>query len=619
MGGSSAIMYLWVMVEDFALQIVTSEAVVEGTATATWRSPMGYQLEVAEARAIRDTIGVWTVRLNNTDETPIDFSLQTEGVYPFIIPGPGIVPSHFTIPEPKLRWLGSKCDQELWLDVPRGLEVVTLQTWLPVDACPTALTPDASPVALEWRPTKCAYHTAQIDTAGQEGWWSIPFQAPGRECHFTTWEGLPLFFERPPSRFPYARLEIQSTDDAGAAIDARVEVFQENERLTIVDALAGESTVRFIPPGSGEVRASCGFERVPTIHCVRVLPGSDTMIQSRLHPYIQREDGWVCGDHHVHSWREDGAQSAEAIARAARAAGLDYVFVTDQPEPVLADSCQQHNQPGQFLALPGQELGNPDCHMNALNTRQTIECPEYGTAPADYPGAAEWLPQVAAQSSDEHPTALMLNHPTHVPETMERYAYFRSWWVADENDEVVLVENCDFDSWFERLNAGRRPVVLWTTDSHDVAFLPPGDRRTYVHTGGELTERALLDGLLAGRCFNTRRPGALLFLTVNGAMPGQEVSLDSEELDVEIRCRATRLIERVEVVGDGRVLRTFRGMDSMTLDAETTVAGKGLRWLLARAYVMEEPLPENGHTGTPFDRSGCVAFTNPVFCAAMEA
>ena len=614
MGRSSAIVYLWVMEEDFALQIETDEAVVEGTATATWRSPMGYQLEVAEARATGQIIGVWTVRVQNTAEAPVDFRLHAEGVYPFMIPGPGIVPSHFTIPEPKLRLLGSGRGQRLWFDVPGDVEMVTLQTWLPVDACPTATAPDGTHVALEWLPAKCAYHAAQLVTTGRAGWWSIPFEAPERECQFTIWEGLPLFFEPPPSRFPYARIEVESMDETGAAIDARVEVFQENERLTILDALAGETAVRFVPPGSAEVRVSCGFERVPAIHCVRVHSGSTTEIQSQLRPYIQREDGWVCGDHHLHSWREDGGQSPETIARAARAAGLDYAFITDRPEPVMDDGCQQHNLPGKFLAMPGQELGNPDCHMNALNTRQTLDCPEYGEAPADYPGAAEWLPQVAAQSSDEHPTALMLNHPTHVPETMERHAYFRSWWVADEHDEIVLVENCDFDSWFERLNAGRRAVVLWTTDSHDVAFLPPGDRRTYVHVGRDLTEQAVLDGLLAGRCFNTRRPGALLFLTVSGAMPGQVVPPGSEELDVEIRCRATRLIERVELVGDGRVLRMFRGMGSMTLDAKTSIAGEGLHWLIARAYVMEEPMPENGHTGTPFDRAGCVAFTNPVFC-----
>ena len=127
--------------------------------------------------------------------------------------------------------------------------------------------------------------------------------------------------------------------------------------------------------------------------------------------------------------------------------------------------------------------------------------------------------------------------------------------------------------------------------------------------GGALTQASILDSLLAGRCFNTRTPGALLFISVNGALPGETAWPHDGEFRVEVRCQATRLIDRVELVGDGEVLFAFHSEGSMTLDATTVLRSSDAEWLMARAYLLEEPMPENGHTGTPLDLSGCVAFT----------
>ena len=145
------------------------------------------------------------------------------------------------------------------------------------------------------------------------------------------------------------------------------------------------------------------------------------------------EPGWVCGDLHMHSCYEDGGQSPEKVALAGRANGLQYLFLTDEPHGILAAGLQKHNVPGRFLALPGQELMTPDAHCNALNTRETIPCPAYGEQRATYPHPREWAEAVAAQATPEGPTALMLNHPSHRPETAARATWScgsmcpRSW------------------------------------------------------------------------------------------------------------------------------------------------------------------------------------------------
>jgi len=338
---------------------------------------------------------------------------------------------------------------------------------------------------------------------------------------------------------------------------------------------------------------------------VSLVSGETKTMTFYLRRLLNTRPGWVCGDHHVHSYFEDGGQSPEKIARAARAEGLNYVFLTDEPEPLLDYGLNRWDEAGRFLALPGQEIATEVVHMNALNTRRNV-----GKASDEI---ADWLKEVEAQSMPEHPTTLMLNHPSHITGVEERQAYFRSWWVADRYDKVLLVENYDFPSWFERLNLRRRLTGLWTTDGHDVAFLPPGKKRTYVFVGEEFSEGALMEALTRGRCFNTRYPGAWLTLTVNGAMMGDTAKPDDEGmLTVEVFCEATRPIECVELISDGQIAHVWYGEDSIRLKADIQLQS-GMMWLLAKAFIHDREWEKDGHSMEPIMASGCVAFTNPVW------
>ncbi|HEX6970752.1 MAG TPA: CehA/McbA family metallohydrolase, partial [Limnochordia bacterium] len=331
-----------------------------------------------------------------------------------------------------------------------------------------------------------------------------------------------------------------------------------------------------------------------------------------LQTALVTEPGWISGDHHVHSYCEDGGQSPEAVVRAAAAQGLDYVVVTDEPESLLAARLQRYNRPGRFLALPGQECTNPDVHCNSLNTYVKIPCPAYGESPETYSTPREWLENVAAQSRT-HPAALMLNHPSHLPAAARSQPYFRAWAHADANPGIGLVENCDFDSWFARLNAGRRLTALWTTDGHDMAWIPAGTRRSYVYVGErEWDEADIIGALRAGRVFNTRHPGALLYLLVDGKMPGDEVPAQGRPTRVRLHCRATRPLRALELIVNGAEYKRWPGHGALEWEMEQDLALPA-GWVLARAYVDEEPLPKDGHSREPMTASGCVAFTNPVY------
>jgi hypothetical protein len=224
------------------------------------------------------------------------------------------------------------------------------------------------------------------------------------------------------------------------------------------------------------------------------------------------------------------------------------------------------------------------------------------------------IDEVRKASTDEHPIGLLLNHPSHIARVQSRQPYFRSWWVADRYEGIDLVENFDFAVWFDRLNQGRKLPGLWTTDGHDIAFMPPGKKGSYVYVGDELTEAAILQGLKEGRVFNTRYPGALLYLTVNGAMMGDTALPDeSGRLSVEVSCQSARPLERVELIADGKVIQSWNGNGNLRFEANIGIAADA-GWMLARAYAFVEDgcWPEDDTSMEPLLESGCIAFTNPV-------
>jgi len=148
--------------------------------------------------------------------------------------------------------------------------------------------------------------------------------------------------------------------------------------------------------------------------------------------------------------------------------------------------------------------------------------------------------------------------------------------------------------------------------------MPPGVKRTYVFVGPEMTERTIMQGLVRGRCFCTTAPGAMLLLTVNGAMIGDAVAPEKDgRLSVTVECKAARPIRKVELITDGAIARAWSGEGSSRLVVTTRLAAT-MRWLLAQAFVHEEARIETEHNPEPLWATGCVAFTNPVWVERVK-
>ncbi len=167
-----------------------------------------------------------------------------------------------------------------------------------------------------------------------------------------------------------------------------------------------------------------------------------------------------------------------------------------------------------------------------------------------------------------------------------------------------------FYPWYATLNNGLRVTATGGEDS--ISNLQRsklvGSVRTYVYTGARgLTMEAWFEGLRNGHAFVTTGP--LVELTVNGRIPGEEVSIrgGGASVDVEAHVRSITPLEKVVLVFNGRVLEEF------PLEGERT------RFDLSKSYPVRESgwfhlrAEGNGNERHPLDASYAQAFTNPVW------
>jgi hypothetical protein len=147
------------------------------------------------------------------------------------------------------------------------------------------------------------------------------------------------------------------------------------------------------------------------------------------------------------------------------------------------------------------------------------------------------------------------------------------------------------DIWYKLLNCGFRiPAAAGTDAFPNFSQLrgPPGLVRVYAKSGATLDHRRWLDAIKAGRTFVTNAP--ILSFTVNNREPGDELRLaaNARRVRARVTLRSNVPVERLEIVGNGRVLARLPGTV-----ADTTVTLRIDRngWLLARAYATKPRLP----------------------------
>jgi hypothetical protein len=310
---------------------------------------------------------------------------------------------------------------------------------------------------------------------------------------------------------------------------------------------------------------------------------------------IREEAAWYRGDFHTHTGHSDG--SCESLAgrrvpcpvfrtlEGARRAGLDFVAVTEH-NSVSHHAALRELQPyyDTILLIPGREITTFGGHVNVFGPLGDLE---FQLGGARLPTIDPLLSKVAGLGG-----FASINHPG-MP---SGEACMGCGWIVEGMDfgnlaavEVVnggtmLVTRSPegplshIPFWQRLLDRGHRVAAIAGSDNHDPdnpGRQSPVGRPTTVVYAQNLSQRALFDGVRAGRVFVDME-----------AIPGRHVDLVAKSHDAEVRMggvlslaegeTATLTIETRGV--EGAKIELVRGASApaLRLNAQEQLAEGGL-------------------------------------------
>ena len=293
--------------------------------------------------------------------------------------------------------------------------------------------------------------------------------------------------------------------------------------------------------------ASAGVDVELQIETSRGAPGRTPALASRPAEPIRRGEAWYAGDLHVHTYHSDGNESAAAVARAAREAGLDFIAITDhnntthQLEPLAA--------PG-LLVIGGEEVTTPGGHANVWGLRGWRSEIDFRVPPG--PGSIEPLVTAATARG----ALFSINHPVlecggcaWEHEIPAGIASMEVWNGPSAQPAAV--------AWWERLlREGRRITAVGASDWHRApAVLGRASVRV---RADELSAPAILAAIRAGRVVvmaDARTPPPVLTVRAGAATAAVGDTLrmrPGDALEVEVTATDPAFTgARAHLVGDG--------------------------------------------------------------------
>ena len=290
-------------------------------------------------------------------------------------------------------------------------------------------------------------------------------------------------------------------------------------------------------------------------------------------PPVRR--GWRRGDLHCHTVYSDGDSRPAAMLRAARAAGLDFLGVTDHNNVAHhAEYARAEAAIGGVTVIPGVEVTTYGGHWNAWGTGRWWEFrdPSAAAVQATIRAAAA----AGAVVSVNHPKPF--GPPWEYPE-VTGYAAVEVW-----NGPWLRLNSIALAFWESRLQAGERLVAVGGSDTHllkgpdaDQRHSPvPGSPTTWAQAGERGDASMILGALRDGRAFISASPrgpelyvdpdqghvrieavgaagAALLVLSDGGCVAAAPVAGDRWERRVAVPAEA-RYVRAQLVDGAGQLL-----------------------------------------------------------------
>ncbi len=409
-----------------------------------------------------------------------------------------------------------------------------------------------------------------------KGSWRVRAAGPGRDTGATqevdALEGLRLVAEPP------GRLVLDTRDDTGAAVPARVELDRVGGGSTIVHHVPGDGGHALVP-GSYDAWLSRGYEHSLAQGSVEVPEDGEGTLSATLSPVLD-STGWISIDAHVHSEPSPDSQVLPVDRmRSAAAAGLDVVITTDHDGIV-------------DLSGAVVEAGVERWVRTQLGSEVTATLPEHMNAwpfppvPEQARGdLVEWYghsqPEIYARIRDRGAEVIQLNHarvngecgllclldwdrvsespsledPTELglPSDGPVWSWDLDAFEVMNSNRSPFLDPADprhtgaFSDWLAFHNLGHRVTGMAVTDVHGLDI--PGMPLTWLAVDDDdpatVTDEALVDAVLGGHAVMST--GALARVSIDGAGPGDTVTDTDGEVVLELRVEALPEVDVTEV------------------------------------------------------------------------
>ncbi len=562
------------------------------------KTPINYNERISFKNA-----GIYSFTFSKGEKANITLEYD-DGIYPFLLNGPGIMPKIEAI---SAMWL-PKGTESFYVAVPDVIKRFSISYNSKRIEDVKVYDNNGQLQETQWEPELdiCPYHVNDFYSENKSGYWRIDFNSIENDFKFNENNGLAIFLEKPPVEFQYNYFKVENDQE----LDYRVSVKRNGHIDAVFDILYNEEEIYPVVPGMVEFVYSAGFcYKEKSVH---LMTKDENNLQVHFTKTLDIPKGWLRGDLHVHSCYEDACSMPQRITKAGRCNGLDFMFLTDHGgKKIIDNGLYTWEDKERFLPLPGQECVNERTHMNFLNVPFNIDYKDKTEG--------EWIENSKAKNPDGNEYVKMLNHPSHLPQATKGWwcTHFRSWWVATEHKDIELVENFDFRTWYDCLTRGRKLTGIWTTDTHDGTIEKPGNNCSFVYTGGELSGQAIVKALKEGRVTNSFYLGAFLNITAGDKMIGDTATNKDGKVKVNIEGTSNIQMDRIELVVNGIIVKTWDCCDSLEFSAEymvnledVPVKGKE-NWVIAVMYNKKHEYTSS--QCSQFLEDNVAAFTNPIY------
>ncbi len=383
-----------------------------------------------------------------------------------------------------------------------------------------------------------------------------------------------------------------------------------------------------VPVGTLTVEAVKGFEFLPAKADVEIAANEVTMVTLGLKRLTDMSDkGWYSGSTHVHmNYAGNLHNTLENLLMMSAAEDLDVVNelvankdnrVLDHQYFVKGGAPHPLSRPDRLLVV-GEEYRPPFYgHVFLIGLTDHLISPfttgyEGTGIESLYPSNTDMFRKAKAQGATVGYVHAFGGERDPIEAGLGGGKGFIVDAALGTTDAVEWsgAGRGSFVPWYAVLNNGLRVAAVGGEDSissmHESKLV--GSVRTYVHTGARgLAIGPWLEGLRKQRAFVTTGP--LVELTVNGALPGDEVTLPAGggPVNIEARVRSITPLDKVLLVSGGEVVEDIPLTgDRRQIDFKKTINVTRSGWYHLRA----EGTPAERY---PLDASYAQGFTNPVW------